>query len=586
MEENDKIPVTVYQIDLLPFEEKGFDFVSEEIIKGAKQRGYNFKIQRLNPDVDINHKIRIYFDCNKRPPKWQPFLKDILHDISPIHICINTTNSFLCFIQLDAAIYGISGGLGSFILERYASDNFGLELLVRILPKDSKTIRQIQDRGVTGVVLGETKYFRGEQRMSDENQFGKIFKEVKAQLSKLLMTKTFGFEAEDLKRGSAGLFKSSFKLSKAIDFLKLLSLVEKFEEIMKLPPKYVLNKVHQINTRNSHGAALIEKLDIQLMQEIYDDCKKDQIPNVDFCHSKFDTYLEAALYKLWLSQEEFIFFHDAPTFPELVRQLRLQDGYADDDFYHFKYFVLERWLGTYDEAGHEQTLAKVIDHIHGEIKVEGLSYFKVDGVWYRVLPSFIRELNQECELVINRRWNTRLLDKTFDLTKSETKYNRSYIGRAQTLVFDTITPDNIEACDIMIWEQENIFLVHVKKGFDNSVRELASQIMISAKRLEEDIRSGCSGLIKLQTMTKASNSKELRQQVFPRGGLQELFKKVQQKNIVFCLAIVDRSDKDRSIKDNINDFQSNIAKYSLLDMEKQVTSMGFDVKIIQIKKNK
>lgn len=584
MEENDKIPVTVYQIDLMPFEETGFEFVVDQIIHGANQRGYNYRIQRLNLEADVKHNIRVYFDCHKRPPKWKSFLQDILHEVSPIHQCINTVNSFLCFIQFDTEIYGICGGIGSFILDRYSTDNFGLEILVRILPKDSKTIRQIQNRGVTGVVLGQTKYFRGEQRISDENEFGKIFKEVKAQLSKLLLTRTFGFDVDDLKRGSAALFKSSFKINKAIDFPKLLNLVERFEEIMKLPPKYALNKVHLINPRHPQGVELIEKLDMLLMEELYEDCKKDRASNVDLCHSEFETYLEASRYLLWLNQEETISFDDAPTFIELVRELKLKGAYSDEDFYQFKHFVLLRWLGTYDDVGYELTGGRVIEHIHGEVRHEGNSFFKVDGSWYRVLPTFIRELNQECERIISRRWDTKLLDKPFDLAKSEAKYNRSYIGRPQTLVFDTITPDNIEVCDIMFWDHQNIYLVHVKKGFDNSVRELTSQLMISAKKLEEDIRAGSEGLRKLEDMTKRSNSQEIRQQVFPKGGLQQLFTNVQQKNIVFCLAIVDRADKDRSIKDNINDFQSNIAKYSLLDMEKQVSAMGFDVKIIQVKR--
>lgn len=57
---------------------------------------------------------------------------------------------------------------------------------------------------------------------------------------------------------------------------------------------------------------------------------------------------------------------------------------------------------------------------------------------------------------------------------------------ANTLVFDTVTPENIEACDILKWDDEFVYVIHVKKGFDTSMRDLAAQVSITAKRIRND----------------------------------------------------------------------------------------------------
>ena len=76
------------------------------------------------------------------------------------------------------------------------------------------------------------------------------------------------------------------------------------------------------------------------------------------------------------------------------------------------------------------------------------------------------------------------------IIRTEKKYNLQYDLIENYIVLDTITPDGVELCDIMLIEEDKIYLIHVKYGFDASLRELSNQIMLSAKRLYDDSKSG------------------------------------------------------------------------------------------------
>jgi uncharacterized protein (TIGR04141 family) len=591
MPESEKIPAAVYRIGRNQLEEKDFTTTVDIIIKAINKDEERYREEKITSVVPKGFEVRIFSAFRIYAPKWRTFLLPILDARTPLADCENLTNSFICFIGYEDQLFAITGGQGSFAIERYTSDNFGLEILVRLFEKHSKVIKSIQDRGVTGIVLGQTKFYRGDQRFSDENQFGKIFKQVKAELSKRILTKTFGFAEADLNRSVSGCqAKSSFQINKAIDFDTLLSLVKRFVDILKLPEKFVLNKVTLISKRDSKKVKLLKALNTALVEKIYEDYKAGNIPDVDVCHKDFELYLTASLFYIIIDKEERIELHNPPSLMEIIHELQKVDRLLDDDVFQFSGSVLNRTLLTRDENDTLLTADRVLDHIHGEITDEGKTYFIVDGEWYEIHPEFIQELNKECADLVNQVWEDKLIPQTFDIKKRENIFNMQFIGKSGWLVFDTITPDNIECCDILQFDDSAIHLIHVKKGFDNSVRDLASQVLISAKRIREDIKTNFSYIDEVELQTKngiRSNSiaiKQLAGQQFPAGGLKQLFINRKNKDIYFCFAFADTAVLERCLKDNVFNFQSNIAKYSLIELHREILSMGFGFKVIQLNK--
>jgi hypothetical protein len=64
-----------------------------------------------------------------------------------------------------------------------------------------------------------------------------------------------------------------------------------------------------------------------------------------------------------------------------------------------------------------------------------------------------------------------------------------------------------------------------------------------------------------------------------------LFQGKRDKEIVFCLAFVDTAESNRELRTQIELFHSNIAKYAIIELKNQIKQMGFDFKIIQLKRN-
>ena len=152
-----------------------------------------------------------------------------------------------------------------------------------------------------------------------------------------------------------------------------------------------------------------------------------------------------------------------------------------------------------------------------------------------------------------------------------------YKGDDKTIVLDTITPENIEPCDILKYDDEHVYFYHVKKGFNGSMRDLTNQVFLAASRIQEDRRSEFTYLKKVYEKMRISDT--YKEQV---DSLEEFIEIVNKKPI-FILAVKDNSTKNRNLKD-IEKFSSNIAKFSLNELVGNMRNLGIDFKITQIPK--
>jgi uncharacterized protein (TIGR04141 family) len=589
MSDSNKIPVTIYEIEREQFEKLDADDTMGEIVRQLEVDGTNLtKINLANQDFG-EFSVSLFSFSKFYPPTWLKFLTPIIHKDDPISKSRNRIFSFIGFIAYKKRIYAIAGGYGSFEIEQFTKSDFGLEIIVKLFEPDNRVIKSIQQRGVTGIVLGQTRYYRGDQRFSDENQFGQIFKQVQAELDKHHLVHSFGFSKEGLRKESAGcLAKSSFKINKAIDFDELLNLIKKIDNILGRPSKFTLNKV--LHLRGKRFEDLVEELSDEMYKQVFNDYKAGIEPDFEICHSKFEQYLTAEKYILELSSKEFGKYDDRPGWSQIIIDIKNKKFLEDKDYVDFKHSVLLRKMASYDASNTRVTYDTVFDHMNGELIHKGNSYFHIDKGWYRIDPTFIDDLNRQCTSMLNNDvWDTTTITQKFDITQDEKIFNQSYLNKPGALVLDTITPENIECCDILLYNNDRICFVHVKKGFNNTMRDLAAQVSIAAKRIRETVHSNFKYLEKVETMAKTSVKKDtlrnaIAAQKFPPNGLVKLFKQSPRPRISFCLAFVDSANNSRSLLTNITKFESNIAKYSLIELSQDLRLMGFDFKVVQIEK--
>ncbi|MEZ4958180.1 MAG: hypothetical protein R2830_00035 [Saprospiraceae bacterium] len=133
-------------------------------------------------------------------------------------------------------------------------------------------------------------------------------------------------------------------------------------------------------------------------------------------------------------------------------------------------------------------------------------------------------------------------------------------------------------CDVLFTSEETTYLIHVKKGFDNSMRELTNQITLSARRLTTELKSEGS-----EYLNKLWESYSEKYPDKSKIGFDE-FLTFFDKKIVYVLAFISQRVDNANIIDSFDRYRSNIAKYSLLECGIDLQEYRYELNICQIMK--
>ena len=529
----------------------------------------------------------------KKQPRWLGFFSEVVSKGEDLLKSYNTFSTFLVFIGFKKNIYAISGGSGNTVLERYSVSNLGTEVLTRLIQKDEKVITSLKDRSFVGNILGESRIYKDDQRLTDEDQFGKIYNHVKAGLNREILTKIFRFSKHDLTRRTANcIAHSSFQINKRISFEKLLEIIERIDWLFetKKQPNFTLNDVIHIDNRKPSNQQLREKLELEFKSQIYNKYMKKEELDFDFCHKKYEEYYNAHEYIATRDRKKIINTSDRLTFSSVLSAVRDNGFLLTDSLNEFIYSFMDVKIETFDELGERATSGSLFEHLNGEIKYEGTTYFYLGTEWYRVKLEFIEQLNRDCKDSLRQMLDKSLLKLPFR-EKIEDDYVSKFLGRPGAYVLHKVLYENIELCDLLLHDRNTIYLVHIKQGFNHSVRELASQVSMAARHLMHDRKTNCKLISKLETkLLRLKGNKNIYldavgNQKMPPKGLAGLFNNIINDNqIIFCLAFVDKGTTKRDILNDLEDFDSSIAKYSVLELKKALMSYGFGFKIIQLDK--
>lgn len=563
--------------------ENDYEKSQKTLKKLLKTDGTKYNPQKLNKVTIDNFQIYLYYRENpKSKPDWKDFLSEIVEDDQNILKKINNRHeSFVMFLYETTTnnLYAICGGHGFFVIQDYIIDSFGIDVLSRIVDsKNKKIIAHAKELGVTGSILGITKHFRQNFNFYENNNFGNVYREITTYLDKDTIKKV-GLDI-DSNENALCLAKNSFKVNKSITFDTLIKIVEKCDYIIEnVNVKIDVNNIKLVD--NKKNSLLIQKLDKELFDFLWNlKGDKTEISNIDMAHKDFNNFLTATKFqfnKIILNERKYILTDIINSISSLTKESfisRLRNGE----------------IISYDENSEFLTRGKFLDHLILELEYEGNNYFFINGKWFVITSNFIDELNQTCFDFINNNYNDKLSkvwSKTIssrgdNLSYIEGDYNLTYKGELKTIVLDTLTPEGIEPCDILKYDDENIFLFHVKKGFNNSMRDLCSQVFISANRINEDIRSSDFTYL-TEVHNKMSDSAKYNNQI-SKDEFLNIFK--NGRKIVYVLSILDESVVENNLKDldKLKAIKSNIAKFSLKELMEKMMGRGFILEFCQIKR--
>jgi len=550
-----------------------------------------FREQKVQEGLSNLYDIKVYYKKSPSDVKWKEFISNIVEiDQDILKLNNSSSESYIILFQnnLTKKIYASTGGYAHITVKEVATADFGIEILARIVKIDDKALKSTKERNLTGGIQGEIKFFRNDYNLYDNDSFGKIYNELNALLTKEILVKSFGFNLKDLNSTSLCIAKDSFSIKKSISFDELLKLIKRCEYLLENEDPIEINSVNKVSRSE---AILKENLFDTLARHAYQNyIDSSSFYSIEISNKDFDKYFQATKTKL-----SFYFRRKLKeiTIDDMFREfqsviLEMSKACGDSLKYdEFKKIIESATLETFDEDNNTLTYENLSNHFCSEIIYNGQNYFLLEKDWYQIKKSFIDTINEQTtNFIIENAYTGPSLTKW--INSSENDYNASYLKKTNTYVFDKFTYLNIEACDVLKIEKDEVYFYHIKKGFDNSMRDLCNQVYIASRKVFEDVKNNHKYLEGLYDLVKGTNGKtdyyKNAKKQFGTVTKKQFINKLKNKKIIFVLAVLDTSDSGRSLATEIEKFESNIAKFTLVELSKNMRNLGVNFQILQLEK--
>lgn len=493
--------------------------------------------------------------------------------------------SHVLFIKFNERIYCVVSGSGITVIKKYLDNLFGIELYQHFANLNDDIALSVQTRGITGNLLQRMNSFNYNQTVKDSLPYSEIPKKLKLIIRKELRNTIFkDFKLTD--ENAVMEIGSYFSIRKRIDFEELKMLLIKINEI--LDDSTTITKLSLFNRVKDN--ATLKDLRNKLIEKIVEDVLRHDQPAL-IKKSKFDI-VEIVNYKaiekfyecnnfmlhfhrkkkkndIAVTQKDELYFEITKTIYNNLENIKnIQD--IKDKINQLSI------IGLIDKK--EVTYDYFYNHIVTELALGNHKYFRIDNEWFELENNYLKQLKEEA---INNYSLYELKESILNVWEDgdEDSYNSSHTG-ANYYVFDKKFSDNIELCDIMFINNDEIYLVHVKDGFKTHMRSLYSQIVISAQRLWNDINN-VQGSSYLKDVISKYNKKNPTKQL-NYDDIIDLINKKKAK-ITFVMAYRNLSFKNEDAIGKIKKSNSNIAIFSVVQTVREILNyQRFDFKIIDI----
>jgi uncharacterized protein (TIGR04141 family) len=588
-----KLPISLYRIksDEVALHGAGIWTFLDNLLINDK----SYKKQQQNRVYSDSFDTAVYYQLTDLNPKWKDFLGDFLTDGQELSKKgQGKVESFVLFIQQKETntIYVLAGGYGYFAVQDIIDNDFGIDILSRLIQREDRSIKAVREVSVIGNILGTTKFFRKDFNLYENDGFGKIYQELRAQIDEEIVFKYFGLSKDEFKTGPVCIAKASFKINKSLTSEEFTQLVVGCNEIVRDLEAIAINAVEKLGRSEK---TLKEILNKELGNQLWSRFS-DPTYDIDFdlCHPEYEKYLTSSEYEVRKGYSKYSFFgHRFETSlvdaDMIFNEMKKSPPATEEEFLNL---IASFRIYSFDEAGLEQTKGSFLEHLFGDVSHNGTRYFYVNKTWYRIDNAFICDLNDACVDFAKNHSIIDILDEPWNPREiSENAYNSLYIGKESTIVLDKITPEGIEPCDILKWDEEKVYLIHVKAGFGNSIRELCSQIIIAATRITADRKGNNDYLKKVYGHIKAKSGSadpyfnSVAQQIQDVSE-EQFIKLFTGKKPVFVFAIGDNhSTQSRDFINEIEAYKSSIAKFSFQELVKNMRMQDMEFGFTQILRN-
>lgn len=499
----------------------------------------------------------------------------------------SSNHYMILFIDAGHFLFIFIGGKAYSLIANYLDHNFGIKVISKLTKSEEDYISRIKSVGLTGSRAGISEQYRESISVLDYINFGKVPIEIDYIFGETNSKTYFSFLQENNDELIKVQVGKSFKVRKQISFEQLNQIINELETIMSLSGTNNLTMFEEITDKKDinevYKPLLTKKIfdDRQNILKTFEESKPKF--HFDFSNSnKMGEFYAADRYDLYKKNGRgHVRFDTVYDRDKIYYSVIKQAKETIDEINEFKMrtFLQGVRVRFYPETG-KPSKTPFLNHFSAELKTQyRKSIFLIDNKWYLLKDKFLSSLEQECKQLIKKNYlDKNLFDTKWDKDKYPTEhdYNLSYKGREGYIVLDKIIVENIELCDVMIVKDNVTYLVHLKMGFNASVRELTNQLILSAHRISNDIKVSDTPYIRgIYSKYQASDN-------YDNGITEENFISAFENRIEYVFAFKSNHKDEGDIAKDISQYSSNIARYSLVQCNKEMRLLDYELRIVQV----
>ena len=490
------------------------------------------------------------------------------------------------FFYKDEDIYCLTFGSGYHLISQYADKDFPFDFGIRVY---SGSFSAADSIGVSGPVYHQSGLFRGSgYRFGKREGYGKIWKKMIGPISKQIIKKS-PVLAEILRKKQVNLeIKSSITFKKSLNLDEIFLLMKEISELMDEEPTkenkrkfafmQTLKRVADDETKNNLYDALFKRLHAIGKSKDY-----EKFEEFDFFLYKDDktflNYINANSYELIIGTgfRQIIKESDVPKITDVLQVLFENKEGIDRESVFKNSMVYDALKVSTDSLTREY---KLYEFIEGEVVFNGKTYFLIDGEFYDasqdllayLKQDFIEEFFGDQESIESEipfiDWKKILKDggtKKYiedDFNKKQAECKNFYLG--DKVFYSSDERGKIELFDLLYHKKnrsrdDELFIIHVKNGFNGSMRDACSQVRMSAEVIENAIQNG-DELKEFYKKFKKVNEERI--------GYSTFMKMLRESKRTYVLApgVISFTKEDFESKK----LHSHISKFETLELQKNI----------------
>jgi len=234
----------------------------EGCIKELKKKGYA-RLDLLSDYMDFEIWTQA---VPGHDPKWLRILAQAVANEGDLEDLKAATPSYTAFIKTRSNTYVFCGGNGSYVVSKFADEQFGLDIAVRLLHHDK--LRHMRWKHLAGPVLQEDVVYRG--RFNYEFTAGaweKLTKELIGEIDKADISEALGFEIESKRDVRIQARDACFSIRKRMSLEQLRQLAAAFDRLLKKKPLFTLFRGFEEVKTSDLRHKLFQKLVSELKEQ-------------------------------------------------------------------------------------------------------------------------------------------------------------------------------------------------------------------------------------------------------------------------------------------------------------------------------